>query len=197
MTRNATLKDIAQRAGVSYQTVSKVLRGQMQVTLEVQNRIFAAVQEMDYRPNAAARHLRTQSSHLLGYSWRPNPPHYFNPVLEEFQQSLVETAKALGYHILLFPQHEGDDLLTSYQDLVFTGRIDGFILSGLENEDRRIPVLQQLHVPLVAFGRAQSASSPGLRSFPLRNPGVAGNLTCRHGAFIGLLSGYGRKPACD
>ncbi len=157
MTRNATLKDIAQRAGVSYQTVSKVLRGQMQVTLEVQNRIFAAVQEMDYRPNAAARHLRTQSSHLLGYSWRPNPPHYFNPVLEEFQQSLVETAKALGYHILLFPQHEGDDLLTSYQDLVFTGRIDGFILSGLENEDRRIPVLQQLHVPLVAFGRAQSA----------------------------------------
>ncbi|HEX3054240.1 MAG TPA: LacI family DNA-binding transcriptional regulator [Aggregatilineaceae bacterium] len=156
MARNVTLKDIAQRAGVSYQTVSKVLRGQMQVTVEVQERIFAAVKEMDYRPNAAARNLRTQASHMLGYSWQPNRHYYFNPVLEEFQQSIVETAKELGYHILLFPQHEGDDLLKNYQELVLTGRVDGFILSGMETEDRRVPELQQLNVPLVAFGRTKS-----------------------------------------
>ncbi len=156
MARNVTLKDIAQRAGVSYQTVSKVLHGQMQVTVEVQERIFAAVKEMGYRPNAAARNLRTQSSHMLGYSWQPNRHYYFNPVLEEFQQSVVETAKELGYHVLLFPHHEGDGLFQSYQELVFTGRVDGFILSGMETEDRRVPVLQQLNVPLVAFGRTKS-----------------------------------------
>jgi DNA-binding LacI/PurR family transcriptional regulator len=111
---------------------------------------------MDYRPNAAARNLRTQSSHMLGYSWQPDRHYYFNPVLEEFQQSIVETAKELGYHILLFPQHAGDELLQSYQELVFTGRVDGFILSGMETEDRRVPVLQQLNVPLVAFGRTRS-----------------------------------------
>ena len=156
MARNVTLKDIAQRVGVSYQTVSKVLHGQMQVSNEVQERIFAAVKEMGYRPNAAARNLRTQSSHMLGYSWQPNRHYYFNPVLEEFQQSIVETAKELGYHILLFPHHEGDMLLQSYQELVFTGRVDGFILSGMETEDRRVPLLQQLDVPLVGFGRTKS-----------------------------------------
>jgi DNA-binding LacI/PurR family transcriptional regulator len=62
MARNVTLKDIAQRVGVSYQTVSKVLHGQMQVSNEVQERIFAAVKEMGYRPNAAGRSLRTQSA---------------------------------------------------------------------------------------------------------------------------------------
>lgn len=156
MARNVTLKDIAQRAGVSYQTVSKVLRGQMQVTPEVRERIYTAVEEMGYHPNAAARNLRTQSSHLLGYSWQPDQHYYFNPVLEEFQQSIVEAAEESGYHILLFPQHEGHDLLQSYQELVFTGRVDGFILSGLEYHDPRIPALQQLDVPLVAFGRTES-----------------------------------------
>jgi DNA-binding LacI/PurR family transcriptional regulator len=156
MARNVTLKDIAERVGVSYQTVSKVLHGQMQVSDKVQERIFAAVKEMGYRPNAAARNLRTQSSYMLGYSWQPNQHYYFNPVLEEFQQSIVETARELGYHILLFPHHEGNKLVQSYEELVFTGRVDGFILSGMEADDHRVSVLQQLNVPLVAFGRTRS-----------------------------------------
>jgi DNA-binding LacI/PurR family transcriptional regulator len=156
MTRSVTLKDIAQRAGVSYQTVSKVLRGQMQVTPEVRERIYAAVKEMNYHPNVAGRNLRTQSSYLLGYSWQPDQHYYFNPVLEEFQQSIVEAAEELGYHILLFPQQAGHDLLQIYRELVFTGRVDGFILSGLEHRDPRVPALLQLNVPLVAFGRTES-----------------------------------------
>jgi DNA-binding LacI/PurR family transcriptional regulator len=156
MARNVTLKDIAQRAGVSYQTVSKVLHNQMQVTPEVRARIYAAVEEMDYRPNAAARNLRTQSSYLLGYSWQPNRHYYFNPVMEEFLQSIVEAAEELGYHILLYPQHSGQDLLESHQELVFTRRVDGFLLSDMEFNDPRVPALQQLNFPLVAFGRTQS-----------------------------------------
>jgi DNA-binding LacI/PurR family transcriptional regulator len=46
----------------AFQTVSKVLHGQMQVSDKVQKRIFAAAKEMGYRPNAAARNLRTQST---------------------------------------------------------------------------------------------------------------------------------------
>lgn len=158
MPKNVTLKDIAHRAGVSYQTVSKVLRGQKQVSPEVHERIYAAVREMGYHPNAAARNLRTQSSHLIGYSWQPDQHYYFNPVLEEFQQSIVEAAEELGYHILLFPQHEGRDLRLTYQTLVLTGRVDGFILSSVEYDDPRIDVLQQLGVPLVAFGRTDGAA---------------------------------------
>ncbi len=156
MSRKATLKDVAQRAGVSYQTVSKVLRNQMRVSAEVRERIYAAVAELGYHPNIIARNLRTQASHLIGYSWQPDRQGYFNPVLEQFEQSIVCAAEEYGYHILLFPQGEGAEQEETYRDLVVTSRVDGFILSGIEYNDPRIPILQKLQVPLVAFGRVES-----------------------------------------
>ena len=145
MARNVTLKDVARRAGVSYQTVSKILRNQIQVTPEVRARVQRAVEELGYR--------RTQASHLIGYSWQPSRQNFFSPILEEFEQSVVEAAEKRGYHILLFPQREGADPSEIYEDLVHTGRVDGFILSDLGYSDPRIPALQALNVPLVAFGR--------------------------------------------
>ncbi len=156
MPRKVTLKDVAKRAGVSYQTVSKVLRKQKHVTPEVYERISAAVEELGYRPNVTARNLRTQSSRLIGYSWEPWRHDFFNPVLEQFQQGIVEAAETRGYHILLFPQRRNGDILETYRDLVLSGRVDGFILSSLEYHDPRITVLQELHVPLVAFGQTES-----------------------------------------
>ncbi len=104
MARNVTLKDIAQHAGVSYQTVSKVIRNEMRVTPAVRARIQAAIEELDYRPNAAAQNLRTQSSHLIGYSWKSDRQHHSSPILVQFLHSIVECAEDWGFHILLFPQ---------------------------------------------------------------------------------------------
>ncbi len=159
MSKKVTLKDVAQRAGVSYQTVSKIIRGQIHVTPEVRARVMAAVEELGYRPNVTARNLRLQSSYLLGYSWQPDRQSYFNPVLEQFEQSIVDAAESLGYHILLFPQRPGADLRETYRDLVVSGRVDGFILSSLEQRDPRVPALQDLNVPLVAFGRTECDQS--------------------------------------
>lgn len=156
MARNITLKDVARRAGVSYQTVSKILRNQMHVTPEVYARVQRAVEELGYHPNVIARNLRTQSSHLIGYSWQPARQNFVNPILEQFEQSIVDAAERFGYHILLFPQRDNVDLPATYEELVYTGRVDGFILSDLGYDDRRIPVLQRLNVPLVAFGRTQT-----------------------------------------
>jgi DNA-binding LacI/PurR family transcriptional regulator len=156
MSKNVTLKDVASKAGVSYQTVSKVLRNQKQVTPEVRERIYAAVNELGYRVNIAAQNLRTQSSKLIAYSWAPWGRNFFHPILELFQQGIVEEAAELGYHILLFPQRPDSDPAETYRDLVLTGRVDGFILSSIEFNDPRIPVLQELDVPLVAFGSTNS-----------------------------------------
>lgn len=156
MARKVTLKDVARHAGVSYQTVSKVLRNQKQVTPEVHERIQTAVRELGYRPNVAAQNLRTQSSRLLGYCWAPWQHDYFNPILEQFQQGIIEAAEERGYHILLFPVRKGEDNIGAYRDLVMTGRVDGFLLSGLEYNDPRIAMLQSLNVPLVAFGQTDS-----------------------------------------
>jgi len=157
MAKNVTLKDVAQRAGVSYQTVSKILRNQMHVTPQVRQRVEQAVAELGYRPNVTGRNLRTRSSRLIGYSWQPARLNFVNPILEQFEQSIVEAAERLGYHILLFPQRDHADPAATYEELVFTGRVDGFILSDLGFDDRRVPLLHGLNVPLVAFGRTQAA----------------------------------------
>jgi DNA-binding LacI/PurR family transcriptional regulator len=112
MSKNVTLKDVARRAGVSYQTVSKILGNKIQVTPEVRARVQQAVEELGYRPNITARSLRTKSSCLIGYSWQPARQNFMNPILEQFEQSIVDAAERLGYHILLFPQRDNGDLLT-------------------------------------------------------------------------------------
>ncbi len=161
MAKNVTLKDVALRAGVSYQTVSKAIRNQIQITPEVRTRIQAAIEELGYHPNAAAQNLRTQSSHLIGYSWQQDSFNHSSPVLELFQHAIVESAEDFGYHILLFPQRAERNLHTTYAELVHARRVDGFILSSVEYNDPRIPIIERLHVPFVSFGRAnESVSSP-------------------------------------
>ena len=62
-----TLKQVAQAAGVSYQTVSKVLNQQMQVSGETEDRIWEVVRSLGYHPNYTARRsLRTQRSFTIG-----------------------------------------------------------------------------------------------------------------------------------
>jgi DNA-binding LacI/PurR family transcriptional regulator len=155
MTKRATLKDIALRTGVTYQTVSKILRGsKINVTSEVRYRVETTAAELGYVPNVTARNLRARSSYLIGYSWQLDPPDHVNPVLEQFLQSIVDSSERAGYHVLLFPQRPGEDVTASYAELTRTGRVDGFILSSLNYNDPRVPVLQDLRVPFVAFGRS-------------------------------------------
>lgn len=156
MSTRITLKDIAQKAGVSYQTVSKVLRNQIQVAPETKARIYDAVKEMGYRPHTAARSLRTNSTFLIGYSWHPSPNNEPNPIQERFLQSIVMTAETFQYHIMLFPWIGGDEFVDTYQDLIISNRVDGFILSSIDFDDPRIPYLQGMDFPFAAFGRTQS-----------------------------------------
>src|SRR5690606_36276907 len=65
-TRPAVLGDVAALAGVSAMTVSRVLNDPERVRAETRARVLAAVRELDYRPNLAARQLVTGRSGVLG-----------------------------------------------------------------------------------------------------------------------------------
>src|SRR4029079_2837157 len=130
-----------------YQTVSKVLNKQARVTPATEARIAAAVKALHYVPDQRARNLRAQRSHLIGYSWRPEPPDRANPILDLFLQSMMATAQQAGYHLLPFPFPTGDGHIPAYRDLIQTGRVDGFILSGMEYHDPRIKFLHAEDFP--------------------------------------------------
>ena len=60
------IEDVAQRAGVSTATVSRVLSGKPYVSEELRIRVVNAAQELDYRPSRIARSLREQRSRIIG-----------------------------------------------------------------------------------------------------------------------------------
>jgi len=65
-TKQATMVDVAQRAGVSYQTVSRVINGHPSVAPRTRERVLRAIDELNYLPNAAARNLVTRRSRTVG-----------------------------------------------------------------------------------------------------------------------------------
>ncbi|MCM2430663.1 LacI family DNA-binding transcriptional regulator [Streptomyces sp. RKAG337] len=64
--RPPVMADVARVAGVSHQTVSRVLNGASHVREETRDRVLAAIRQLDYRPNSAARALVTRRSQTLG-----------------------------------------------------------------------------------------------------------------------------------
>jgi DNA-binding LacI/PurR family transcriptional regulator len=154
MAKRVTLKEVAAHARVSYQTVSKVLNKQAQVSKLTEDRIWQSIRALGYRPNLIARSLRSQRSHLIGYSWAPTPPDQVNPILDQFLQSMVQVAQTSGYHLLAFPYRQGDEWVDIYRDLIDTNRVDGFVISSIDYDDPRIMFLQEQKFPFVAFGRS-------------------------------------------
>lgn len=152
---HVTVKEVAAAAGVSYQTVSKVINHQIQVTKETEKRIWDAVNLLGYKPSYNARSLRAQRSFTIGYSWPPPPLNQFNPILDNFLHSMFLAAEAHGYYLLTFPYHENSqNNLATYNSLIDTGRVDGFVLSSIEYNDPQILLLLERKFPFVAFGRS-------------------------------------------
>jgi DNA-binding LacI/PurR family transcriptional regulator len=122
-TKPATLHDVARLAGVSYQTVSRVVNNNPNVAPDTRERVSKAILELDYRPNRAARSLitrRSQTLHLISFNIN-----YFRPV-----RYIIQAAKDMGYHIgvtLLTDSTSKEDLRQLLSEL--TARmIDGFLL---------------------------------------------------------------------
>ena len=152
--KRVSIKDVAVRAGVSYQTVSKVLNGELKVSPATEARISASVKELGYRPNHSARTLRTQRSQMIGYSWSSSETEQLNHIVHMFLTGVVSEAEAAGHHVLPFPYRSGEDQVAGYRELIDAGRVDGFVLSSVMYDDPRILFLVERGFPFVAFGRS-------------------------------------------
>src|SRR3954463_12727712 len=124
-----TLADVAERAGVSRQTVSNAVNNPELLRPDTLSRVQDAISELGYSPNRAARNLRTRASHLIGLKFTPAQEGTANAAMDRFVHSLVETAGATGYHILLFAVGEDEDDLRGYDDLLRSTAVDAFIVT--------------------------------------------------------------------
>jgi DNA-binding LacI/PurR family transcriptional regulator len=154
----ATLHDVARLAGVSYQTVSRVVNNNPNVAEDTRERVTQAIQELDYRPNRAARSLitrRSQTLHLISFNIN-----YFRPV-----RYIIQAAKDMGYHIgvtLLTDSTSKEDLRELLNEL--TARmIDGFLLfdPGIEFVFEEMNKLCR-NIPFVQIGACPCPMIPAV-----------------------------------
>src|SRR5215831_5927496 len=151
-----TLKDVAKRAGVSYQTVSKVLSNKGTVALATDARIRHVAAELGYQPNISAHNLRKQRSNLIGYAWRRTPDGEPHPLLDRFLYHTATIAESYHFKILPFLIDATDDSndVSIYRALYDRGQVEGFLLDATNYDDPRIAYLIDQQIPYASFGRA-------------------------------------------
>jgi len=141
--------EIARRAGVSRSTVSYALSGKRTVSPETRRRIQAVIDELDYRPNAAARALKEGRTRTLGLVIPPASLRLTDMQLG-FVASVVEAAARADFDVLLSPS--GGDHDRSFERVVTGRRVDGVILMEIRLEDERVTRLEQTGLPFVTIG---------------------------------------------
>lgn len=147
-----TLADVAERAGVSRQTVSNAVNSPELLRPDTLARVQGAIAELGYSPNRAARNLRTRASHLIGLKFNPAQEGTANAAMDRFVHSLVETAGESGYHLLLF-SGTPDDPLVGYEDLLRSTAVDAFVVTDTYLGNPQAAWLTSRRAPFVAFGR--------------------------------------------
>lgn len=147
-----TLADVAERAGVSRQTVSNAVNNPELLRPDTLQRVQAAIAELGYSPNRAARSLRTRSSHLIGLRFTPAQEGTANALMDRFVHSLVEATARHGYHVLLFSDDDTQPL-SAYDHLLRSTSVDAFIVTDTYLGAPQAAWLTHQRAPFVAFGR--------------------------------------------
>jgi DNA-binding LacI/PurR family transcriptional regulator len=147
-----TLADVAERAGVSRQTVSNAVNNPDLLRADTLSRVQEAIDELGYSPNRAARNLRTRTSHLVGLRFTPAQEGTANATMDRFVHALVEASTDAGYHVLLFPG-DPEDPLAGYDDLLRSTAVDAFIATDTYLGNPQASWLESRRAPFVAFGR--------------------------------------------
>lgn len=181
------LKDVAERAGVSVKTVSNVVNGYVHVTPHTRARVEAAIAELNYRPNLAARNLRTGRTGVIALA----VPELDVPYFAELARHVIAEAERRG-HTVLIDQHEGS---RERERVVAAGiraeLIDGLIFSPLALTAADLAERAD-HTPLVLLGERVDFTSDPPPARPQADHVVIDNVAAARQATAHLLS-LGRR----
>ncbi len=149
MAERANIKDVAKYAGVSSATVSRVLGGKPHVRDELKERVFAAIQALDYAPNRVARSLRRQTSLVIGLIISDIQNSFFNTVVRAIEDVAYEN----GFAVFLCNSDENTEKELLYLNLLKSEEVAGVILSPARENANGCSNLLAAGIPVVAVDR--------------------------------------------
>lgn len=159
--KRITSQDVADLANVSRTTVSLVLNNVdgANIPQSTREKVYQAVQELGYVPNASARALASQRARAIGLVMTRSPAHIASDAfLPKIIAGLLEEIKEQNFRLLI--EIVEDDQQDAYVKLSQAKHIDGMIILTPNVADKRIEQLHKLGIPTVLFGALPGHTLP-------------------------------------
>ena len=147
------LTDVAEKAGVSKTTVSRVINNYGYISEKTRQRVYRAMKELNYQPNSLARSLHGKSTHLIGIIF----PSIMNPFYAELVQRVEEKLFDAGYKIILCNSAQNREKERDYLKMLIANQVDG-IIAGAHNLG--IEEYKNVGLPIVSFDRQLAKTIP-------------------------------------
>jgi len=159
--RAKTIRDVAERAGVSTATVSRVISGTTRVKPTTRAGVLAAVEALGYRPSGVARSLKLNSTRTIGLVVTDIANPYFPKIVRAVEDAALER----GHAVLLCDGADDPSREETYLDLLIERRVDGIVIASSGLEERYREWLVRRPVPVVLVNcTARGAALPAILS---------------------------------
>ena len=157
----STIKDVAQMAGVSFKTVSRVINQEASVKEETVKKVHQAIEALNYQPNSAARNLAGTRSYTLGFVY-DNPNAYY---VIDMQNGILSECRENGYELVIHPcSAASQNIVDEISTMAKRSQIAGLIISPpLSEMPDVLDALQSLNIQFV---RIISGSEDSKESTP-------------------------------
>tara|TARA_R110000751_G_scaffold116604_2_gene216553 strand:- start:340168 stop:341229 length:1062 start_codon:yes stop_codon:yes gene_type:complete len=161
MKTKTTIKEVAELAGVSFKTVSRVINNEGSVRSETLQKVNNAIKELNYQPNNAARNLAGSKSYSLGYVY-DNPNAYY---VLDMQNGILAECRERGYELVIHPcsannKHIVEELAT----MIKRSQLAGLIISPpLSEMPEVLSGLDEMNIPyirIISSSEVSEESSP-------------------------------------
>lgn len=147
--RRATLEDVARVAGVGPMTVSRTINGHRYVSEETAKKVRAAIRQLDYHPNHAARMLTGQLSRSIGLI----VPDIADPFFSVVSRAVQETARKSDYLVWLAASDEDPSIEAAQVEMMTNHPVDGILLVPADARSRYLKPLAAGSLPVVTIDR--------------------------------------------
>jgi LacI family transcriptional regulator len=148
MTKQPTVTDIARLARVSPSTVSRVLTGNSPVHPEKTAAVLAAIEQLNFRPNLAARALVRGKSMAIGILTQSIASQFYGEIAQGIEEGLAGS----GYQPVFASGRWQPAEEQAALDMLIARQIDGLILLGGDHPDAGL-ITVNAQIPLIAVGR--------------------------------------------